>query len=40
MAAYSLADRLHKTLGEIMAMPVEEFLGWIAYCKIKAEKES
>jgi hypothetical protein len=28
---YALADRLHKTLDEIDAMPVEQFAGWQAY---------
>ncbi len=28
---YQLADRLHKTLAEIEAMPVDEFAGWVAY---------
>ena len=28
MFRFWLGDRLKKTLGEIEAMPVEEFLGW------------
>jgi hypothetical protein len=28
---FALADRLHKTLDEINAMPVEQFAGWQAY---------
>jgi hypothetical protein len=35
---YALADRLHKTVGEILAMPVSEFVGWLAYLKITKEK--
>ena len=34
MSSYSLADRLHKTLTEIDAMPVEEYLGWVAYFRL------
>lgn len=34
---YQLAEALHKTLGEIGAMPVSEFHGWLAHYKIKAE---
>jgi len=34
MNAYALADRLHKNLSEIEAMPYEEFLGWVAYFRI------
>jgi hypothetical protein len=38
MTRYALADRLHKTLAEIDAIPVEEFIGWCAYLKISSEK--
>lgn len=31
---YQLADRLKKTVGEIMNMPASEFYGWLAYFKI------
>ena len=40
---YQLADRLHKTLSEIEAMPAEEFAGWLAYAmrleKIAKDKD-
>lgn len=39
MAIYALADRLHKTVAEIEQMTVDEFSGWVAYCKIRAERE-
>lgn len=35
---YQLAETLHKTLGEIEAMPVSEFHGWIAHFKRKQNK--
>jgi len=35
---YALAEILHKTLDEIEAMTVEEFNGWIAYFKVKADE--
>ncbi|ADD94457.1 hypothetical protein [uncultured phage MedDCM-OCT-S05-C767] len=35
---YALAERLHKTVGEIEQMPLEEFNGWIAYLNIQAEE--
>ena len=28
---YELGEVLHKTLEEIRAMPVEEFVGWLAH---------
>lgn len=34
---YALADRLQKTLAEIDEMTVEEFDGWIVFCKLKKE---
>ncbi len=34
---FQIADRLHKTLSEIEAMPVAEFAGWIAYV-VKLDK--
>jgi len=34
MAQYALADRLHKTIGEIEQMPVDEFVHWLAYLRI------
>lgn len=35
--AYQVAETLHKTLGEVLEMPVEEFNGWVAYFKEKAK---
>lgn len=35
---YQLADRLHKTLDEIMAMPVSEFHGWMAHVRLMEER--
>jgi hypothetical protein len=35
---YALADRLHKTIDEIMAMNVDEFHGWLAYAKLERER--
>jgi len=34
LAVFRLADRLHKTLGEILEMPASEFFGWIAYLRL------
>ena len=34
---FALADRLGKTLGEIGAMPVDEFNGWLAYFALKTK---
>ncbi|ATE84727.1 hypothetical protein phi3LM21_p41 [Sinorhizobium phage phi3LM21] len=31
---YSLAVKLNKTLSEIEAMPVDEFVGWVAFFEI------
>lgn len=39
MSIYALADRLSKTVAEIEQMTVDEFVGWIAYCKIQAERQ-
>lgn len=39
MNRFALADRLHKTLAEIDAMPMAEFNGWLAYCRIINEKK-
>ena len=35
---YQLAEALHTTLGEIEAMTVSEFHGWIAHFKRKSSK--
>ena len=37
-AKHSLAEVLHKTIGELEEMPMDEFLCWIAYFEIKNEK--
>lgn len=31
---YRLADRLHKTLGEIQSMTLEEWSGWQAFFQV------
>lgn len=36
---FQLADRLKKTIGEIMNMPASEFYGWLAYFKIVNQKK-
>ena len=36
---FFLAEKLHKTIGEIMQMPVEEFNLWLAYFENKIEIE-
>lgn len=36
---YSLADALNKTVGEIMELPIAEVEGWVAYYKIKEERQ-
>ena len=36
---YYLAEKLHKTIGEILQMPVEEFNTWIAYYNLKSQEE-
>jgi hypothetical protein len=35
---YGLAERLHKTVSEILQMSVEEFNMWIAYFQIQQEE--
>jgi len=35
-----LAERLGKTLEELSAITVDEFVGWIAYMKILEDKKS
>jgi hypothetical protein len=35
---YQLAEKLHKTLAEISAMPVAEWLGWLAYFELQATR--
>jgi len=37
---FALADRLHKTLNEILMMPIAEFTGWLAYLNILKKKTS
>tara|TARA_R100001460_G_scaffold26146_1_gene52772 strand:- start:5330 stop:5473 length:144 start_codon:yes stop_codon:yes gene_type:complete len=34
-----LAEKLHKTIGEIMSIPVEEFELWNAYYSVKHDEE-
>lgn len=34
MFLYRLADRLHKTVTELEAVPIDELVGWVAYFKI------
>lgn len=36
---FVLADRLHKTLAEIRAMPHDEYVGWAAYIAARGMKE-
>jgi hypothetical protein len=36
---FFLAEKLHKTIGEIMQMPVDEFDLWYAYYSVKADDE-
>lgn len=38
MGDFVLADRLHKTLAEVRAMPNIEYLSWIAYLRLEAER--
>lgn len=33
MAMFQVADRLHRTVGEIGAMPADEFIYWLAYLR-------
>jgi hypothetical protein len=35
---YRLAETLHKTLGEIEAIPAHELAGWVGYFLIKEEE--
>jgi hypothetical protein len=35
---YALADRLNKTVSEILELDVEEFNGWLAYAKLERER--
>lgn len=37
MAMYGLAMMLHKTIGEIEQMTVSEFLGWLAYLRVRKD---
>ncbi len=34
---YALAANLHKTAGEVMAMPAQEFTRWIAHFALREE---
>jgi hypothetical protein len=36
---FFLAETLHKTIGEILQMPVEEFNLWVAYFSNKADQQ-
>lgn len=38
MNVFRLADRLHKTAGEILEMTYEEFRHWIAYSQITSDE--
>lgn len=38
MNLYMVAELLHKTVVEILAMPVAELQGWIAFTHIRNEK--
>lgn len=40
MALYGLAMTLHKTVAEIEEMSVEEFLGWMAYIRVRNDAKS
>lgn len=35
---FALADRLHKTVDEILQMPMVEFTGWLAYFNLLKQK--
>ena len=37
LACYALADRLKMRVADVLAMPVTEFTGWLAYCEIAKE---
>lgn len=32
---YRLAEKLHMTVGQVLAMPRVEFLGWLAWYEVK-----
>ena len=38
-AIFALADRLHKTVAEVLEMSLSEFIGWIAYLHIVHEEQ-
>ena len=35
---YTLAELLHRTVGEVRGMSVDEFRGWVAYLNLKHEE--
>ena len=37
-AVYQLAEALHKSVDEVQAMSEEQFMGWVAYFRIKQER--
>jgi len=37
MFRFQLAEHLHLTVGQVMRMPVSEYIGWQAYLKLKAD---
>jgi hypothetical protein len=37
-AFYVVAEKLHKTISEVMEMEEIEFKGWIAYLDLKSDK--
>jgi hypothetical protein len=40
MTIFALADRLHMTVGDLVAkMSVREFTEWLAYAKIRRERD-
>lgn len=39
LARHQVAERLHKTLGEIDGMTQGEFVSWLAYFKLKAKAD-
>lgn len=38
MNLYRLADRLHKTVAEILDMTADEYVGWIAFSRVEKRK--
>ena len=38
LSLYSLADRLHMRVADVLSMTVDEYRGWIAYERIRREK--